>query len=143
MNTFTSFLIIDDCQDSRYILKRILNKNFGQSQIFESDSGEHGYQFLSDFDTRKKELGGWFPPTIVFLDINMPGISGFDFLEKFSKLRDEKTEFSTSFFIMYSSSENKNDFDSAFQYKFVKSFVVKGKDDTTKIKEKVEMVLAA
>ena len=143
MNRELSFLIVDDCQDSRYILKRVLGKNFSHSQIFESESGGEALDFLADFDARKKELGGWFPPTIVFLDINMPGINGFDFLEKFSRLRDERTEFSTCIFIMYSSSENQSDFDSAFQYKFVKSFVVKGKDDTSKIKEKVEMVLAA
>lgn len=109
-------LIIDDSEDDRYMLKRQLREIGEFQEIFEVDDGQAALDFLC--------RSGQLPPDIIFLDINMPGMGGHLFLEKFSEIR-ELHDLASSVFIMFSSSSNSEDRKKAFIYTFVKGFVVK------------------
>lgn len=68
-----SALIIDDCDDSRFILWHILNKH-GLS-IKSASNGSDALRFCQESI-----------PHLIFLDWMMPGMSGLDFYHEFTKL---------------------------------------------------------
>lgn len=117
-------LIVDDNEVDRYILKRQLEK-IGVNSIMEKSDGCEALEFLRDYDQNAKLFPDEFPPVIIFLDINMPKVNGFDFLKEFALMRS-KNELSSIVVCMYSSSERPEDKERVSQYDFVESFIVKG-----------------
>lgn len=132
-------LIIDDSEIDRYILKRQLN-GIGVNNIFENDDGATALEFLKDYDKNRESHPDKFPPVVIFLDINMPLIDGFQFLEKFSELR-EKFDYSQCTVLMYSSSERVEDIERASKYGFVADFIVKGETPVEVLKEKIAFLI--
>lgn len=63
-------LVVDDDDQFRLLLKRMLQRYY-DFNVFEATNGERGLEL---FEKEK--------PHIVFLDINMPKVSGLEFLEK-------------------------------------------------------------
>ena len=59
-------LIVEDDQATRYLIKRMLTKNF-ECQVIEASNGEIGFQLV------KSEL-----PDLIFLDISMPVMGGIE-----------------------------------------------------------------
>jgi DNA-binding response OmpR family regulator len=77
-------LLVDDDEILPYVLSRGLSKNGFAGKLQCVSDGQAGIDYLS----RKGSLNpsGEFPhPTVVLLDLNMPGIHGFDLLEWKSK----------------------------------------------------------
>ena len=128
-------LIVDDSEVDRYILTRHLN-DIGINDVFQEDDGASALAFLNQYDENKKKFGDDFPPVVIFLDINMPIIGGFEFLEKFSELRN-KFELDTCVIMMYSSSERLEDKNDALKYDFVKGYLTKGLFTMDELKEKI------
>jgi CheY-like chemotaxis protein len=77
-------MLIDDDADDNYFHQIILRKMDIANYIEVAESG------LEALDYLKKESKA---PDILFLDINMPGMSGWDFLDEYKKLsaREKKT----------------------------------------------------
>lgn len=117
-------LIVDDNEVDRYILKRQL-KSLGVESIIEKDDGSTALEFLKDYDKNAILYPDDFPPVIIFLDINMPKINGFDFLEEFKSMR-ARNELASIIVCMYSSSERQEDKERFFNFDFIHSFIVKG-----------------
>lgn len=117
-------LIIDDNELDRYILKRQL-KGFGVESIIEKDDGSTALEFLKEYDKNATLYPDDFPPVIIFLDINMPKINGFDFLKEFKEMR-ARHELASIVVCMYSSSERKEDKERALEFDFIENFIVKG-----------------
>ncbi|MBE0368086.1 MULTISPECIES: response regulator [Pseudoalteromonas] len=131
-------MIIDDESTDRYILKRVLKKSDKTGQIFEASNGQEALLFLAEHERGIKEFPDSFPPLIVFLDINMPIMGGFEFLEEFSKLRKNKTIYQTCFFAMFTSSDMQQDIERAESFEFVKGYISKA----TFTLEKYKAILA-
>jgi len=71
-----SVLIIDDEQKARNILRHYLTENVAHPMdIREAESADAALAILEDY-----------APDIVFLDIEMPHMNGFDMLEQFDKI---------------------------------------------------------
>lgn len=73
------FLIIDDDKTNNFLTKMTIKRSFGEAEIVEFTDPEAALeyietQFAKEPHTRK---------TIMFLDINMPILTGWEFLEKF------------------------------------------------------------
>lgn len=68
-------IIIDDERLAREELKSLL-KNFAEIEIIsEAKNGEEGVQIINELN-----------PDLIFLDVNMPGLSGFDLLKQLEEI---------------------------------------------------------
>ena len=72
-------LLIDDDDAVNMLNTIILRKSGLADNIVAVQSGEKGLQALFEFRTENK----W--PGIIFVDINMPGICGWEFIDRFKK----------------------------------------------------------
>lgn len=140
MNAY-SVLVVDDSEIDRYILKRMVEGVKPVEYVLEAENGKEAIEFLSDYSQRSQELKDVFPPVIIFLDINMPLINGFEFLEVFSKLRDTYQAYKNSRVVMYSSSGNDDDRSKAAEYRFVHDFVVKGENSIEQLQAKIYNII--
>jgi CheY-like chemotaxis protein len=72
-------LLIDDDEAVNLLNTIILRKSGLTDNIVAVQSGEKGLEALLAFQTENR----W--PGIIFVDINMPGICGWEFIERFRK----------------------------------------------------------
>lgn len=105
--------IIDDDSIFVFVLKKLLekHKDFGKVVDF-----KNGMEALETLLAKDAEL-----PSIILLDLNMPLIDGWQFLEK---LEDYPQKDQLNVFIL-SSSIDVNDLDKSKKYSVVKDFVSK------------------
>jgi len=78
---FEKVMIIDDNAIDLYITKRIIIKNKFGENVLEYFSAEKALQYLQDHQEHLNML-----PQIIFIDIHMPVMSGFEFMEVYKKL---------------------------------------------------------
>ncbi len=132
-------LIVDDNEFDRYLLKRWLKACSFEMEITEASDGQNALEYLEIQETGPED---GYPPAIIFLDINMPRVNGFEFLEQFAKIR-ETQDLRSTVVVMFSSSPRQDDKDQAFAWDFVDDFTVKG-DFGTEDVEKIflEKVIA-
>ena len=131
-----SLLIVDDNEVDRYILKRQLKETGLETSIFEVENGDEALKFFTEYETNRAKYADDFPPLVVFLDINMPLVGGFEFLEKFSPMR-EALGIETAFIMMFSSSEREEDREKAFTYDYVTDYLTKGQFSSEQLREKI------
>ena len=74
-------MVIDDNEIDRYVANHTLKKNCFAGEIVIKDSAKSALDYLRSLEGTPLEL-----PTIIFLDIRMPEMDGFGFLEEFDKL---------------------------------------------------------
>lgn len=120
-----SIMIVDDDEVDRYSLKRLLKSAAGKIPVEEASDGEMALEFFENTEASRARLGDRFPPVIVFLDINMPRMNGFEFLDEFKKLRSQNECYNAIVFLMVTSSDNDDDKERASQYDFVKGYIKK------------------
>ena len=114
--------IIDDDPISVYGTKILLNYNsfFGSSVIVYED----GKEALDNLTSIVKCNGKL--PQVIFLDLNMPIMDGWEFLDEFVKLpMEEKPRV-----YIVSSSIDKQDIEKAHTYDIVKDFIEKPLSDS-------------
>lgn len=137
-----SLMIIDDSEADRYLLKRMIKKLKGTADIFEAADGQAALDFLMRYDENLQQFGEGFPPLLIFLDINMPIMNGFLFLEAFAKLRADNSCYASSVFTMFTSSERDEDKQKVAAYDFVKGFIVKGSESPESLQQVIDDCLA-
>ena len=81
-------IIIDDEPIQHFIMDRMLGRYFasGKDHTMHSDSGPVILEFLDKNKYNADEL-----PDIIFLDLHMPIMNGWDFLERFKKKLGRKS----------------------------------------------------
>ncbi len=78
-------LLIDDSEADNYIHSRVIKKADVTDQIITKLGAQEALDYLQE-----KENGHYPNPDLIFLDINMPGLNGWDFLEEYKKLDKEQ-----------------------------------------------------
>ncbi|GAA0890828.1 response regulator [Fulvivirga kasyanovii] len=79
MKMVNCILLIDDNVHDNFIHTRTINKIPAAKQVKTVTTGEEALEYLR-FSREQPEQ---YPvPNLIFLDINMPGMNGFDFLER-------------------------------------------------------------
>jgi CheY-like chemotaxis protein len=77
MSQFQQILLIDDDTITNFLNKKLLEKHLLTEDIVVALNGEEALHHLKN---SKKS------PELIFLDINMPVMNGFEFLETYEKL---------------------------------------------------------
>lgn len=127
--TLRSILIIDDSEFDRYILKRQIREAGISEHIFEADDGKSAAEFLDNYQCKSEEYPGKLPPCIIFLDINMPRMNGFEFLEYYRMLLEKNEALRSTIIMMFSSSEIDEEKQKALAYDFVRDYITKMPDN--------------
>ncbi|MBV1860500.1 MAG: response regulator [Nannocystaceae bacterium] len=131
-------LIVDDSPDDRYLLKRLLRRAKTAKRVVEAENGQAALDHLRENAlTATGEL-----PSLVFLDINMPIMGGFEFLQEFARMREGVPELETVVLAMFSSSQHDADHARVSEYPFVKGYIVKMPSDGEELRAAIEECLA-
>lgn len=113
-----TILIIDDEIVDCLVHSKILEKGNYAEQVLTLNSGKAALEYLNNLI---KNNFHW--PSYIFLDINMPTMNGFQFIEEFSKYPDILKE-QTKIYIL-SSSINPKDKEKAKTNPLVEDFLIK------------------
>ena len=114
MSTDLKYVVVDDDSFNNVICRMIIEDALGEVEINEFTKPEEGLLFI------QKNIKS---PAILFLDINMPTLTGWEFLEQYEKFREE-VKMQVSIY-MLSSSLDRRDKDKADANKYVKGFISK------------------
>ena len=80
---FDRVLLIDDNDIDNFINERMITTNFFSNRVIVKNSGESALNYLKENSGEEANL-----PQIIFLDLNMPIMDGFAFLNEYEKLPD-------------------------------------------------------
>ena len=95
-------MLIDDNPDDNYIHERVIKKNGAAEIVIAKESALLALDYL-----KAKSNHEYIHPDLILLDINMPGMDGWEFLEEYKKLDKELQ--SKMVVIMLTTSENPED----------------------------------
>lgn len=114
MKKEANILAIDDNQTSNFITKSYFERTIAEINIVVKNSGEEALHYLVADDSPK--------PDLILLDIIMPEMDGFEFLDTYQKI-SRKTKV-----IMLTGSENQTHRDKAAQYSCIVDYIKKPLD---------------
>jgi CheY-like chemotaxis protein len=95
-------LLVDDDHICNFLMRKALIHLRSAAEIVSVLNGQQAIDLITDYATNSKSL-----PEVIFLDINMPVMDGFAFLEVYNNL--EFVDKQNVKIIIVSSSDNPND----------------------------------
>ncbi|WP_298487958.1 response regulator [uncultured Maribacter sp.] len=117
MKKINSVCIIDDDSIFVYIVKRLMDESNFCDSIIEFENGKEGIEGVLELNTKNKL------PNIIFLDLSMPIMSGWEFLDAFAEAKISNKE--AIKIIAMSSSINPNEIEMIKAYPMVTDYIVK------------------
>lgn len=114
MQELGKVLLVDDDLTNNFLSARTLRRANAAAALFEAGDGQVA------LDLVKKE-----PLDFILLDMNMPVMDGFLFLEALQQLQDTTASFTVPTVVLLTTSENYLGSDKALQYPIVKGFLTK------------------
>ncbi len=97
------FLLVDDDPLNNFLTKMILKKSFEEVHVNDFTIPENGLEFMKSEPSHNLHYGR----TILFLDINMPTMSGWEYLDEF-ELFDPSIKEQYDIYILSSSVDPKD-----------------------------------
>jgi len=113
-----NILLVDDSEMDNYISEFLVKESNLAEEINVFKSPIEALEYLAKLQSNQEEF-----PDAIFLDINMPDMDGFGFLDEFSKFPEEIIKRTSVF--MLTSSNDENDIEKALKYPVVKKYFVK------------------
>ena len=111
-------LLVDDDPATNFLHRRTIRKVAGEIRVEEALDGQQALDLLREGMTR-----GEAPPKIIFLDISMPHLDGWGFLEGYRELPTDWRSKSRVF--MLTTSLNPDDHERARSYDIVEDIIDK------------------
>jgi CheY-like chemotaxis protein len=118
MNEISRFLIIDDDPVNNALCHLVINFTSKSIEVKTFNTPEKGLEYISS-----QYPNGSEKKTVILLDINMPTMSGWEFLDHFSNLQD-KIKKQLKIYIL-SSSVDVRDKKRASNNKYITDYIVK------------------
>jgi CheY-like chemotaxis protein len=115
---YNSVLLIDDNEIDNFINERMITTSGFSNHVVVKSSCDAAVEFLKNHENDLSAL-----PEIIFLDLNMPGKDGFDFLRDFEQLAP--TVKGKSKIVVLSSSISPDDINKASTNPYVFKYVNK------------------
>lgn len=118
MGKFKNSCIIDDDPISVFGIKRSMKETNFSDNVVVYTNGQDALDGLTKMIDEGKKL-----PSIIFLDLNMPIMDGWEFLDDFIKIPNTNTDKVIIFIV--SSSMDPRDMIKAKNYKMVNNYILK------------------
>lgn len=118
MHTLTKICIVDDDDIYRFTIEKTLESLELATKTMTFSDGEQAIHFISDHLNEDAKL-----PDIILLDIDMPVMDGFQFMEEYEKIKSDVTKDMTIY--MVSSSLDPVDINSAKKISSISDYIVK------------------
>lgn len=112
MTLLNKVLLIDDDYISNFIADHLLQKHEVTKNVIFSRNGDEALKYLKETDEF---------PELIFLDINMPVMDGFEFIEAFREYNMDKNK---TRIIIYTASFNQEDIELLQKIGF-RDFIIK------------------
>ncbi|KAF2342194.1 response regulator [Flavobacterium tistrianum] len=80
----SQFIIIEDNLIDQFVTKKLLKKGLDINPVYIANNGKEGMNWIVKNQNQN--------PLIILLDIQMPVMNGFEFLEEFDRLPEEVKE---------------------------------------------------
>ena len=119
---YHTIMLIDDNEIDNLINQKIIESSNICKHIFTHTSGKSAIEFLKNMEKLASRVENVLPE-IIFLDIDMPLMDGFQFLDEFNKLANETKKY--CHIVMLTSSINPQDMNKSKKYDYVKKYVNK------------------
>jgi CheY-like chemotaxis protein len=111
-------LLIDDNKPTNFLHELVIKNRACAEKVVSVESGQEALDFLT-----KKVDGSYEQPDLIFLDINMPGMNGWEFLEKYKQLNTNQQ--GKVIVVMLTTSINPDDMEKAKEIENISDFMRK------------------
>ncbi|MEO9871633.1 response regulator [Ekhidna sp.] len=118
MTNSITIMLIDDNEDDNFFHSRVIKKTLDNPEIIVFEDAEKALAYFEEIKDTKN-----VNPDLILLDINMPGMNGWEFLEAYKRL-DPSIQLA-SIVVMLTTSENPDDFERAKEHNITTDFKIK------------------
>ncbi|WP_426064635.1 response regulator [Flavobacterium sp. DSP2-3-1] len=116
-------LCVDDDPITLMLCKKVITKSSFSNEIITSQNGEEALSYFNTIKNTNNKNKRIPHPQLIFLDLNMPVMGGWEFLDHFNS--QEFSEFSTIKVVVLSSTIDPEDLEKSKQYPMVIDFLSK------------------
>ena len=110
-----TILLVDDDKATNFINKRVIKKTGCADEVLLTYNGIEALELLTT-----PVNGTYIKPDLILLDVNMPKMNGWEFMEEYAKLSDEQK--GKIVIIMLTTSLNPSDREKAEEIKEITAF---------------------